>query len=119
MFQLLIGYTAHAYGADEVRNPLFEVSVLRLLLGLAAWHVRERTCAVHGPRAWIHTHSGGAWHKQAGHAAREAGRVCARMREARGSRAVLTAVAPRPMQIKTGKGSSIPPVDGITRSVAV
>ena len=96
MFQLLIGYTAHAYGADEVRNPLFEVSVLRLLLGLAAWHVRERTCAVHGPRAWIHTHSRGAihthsrgaWHKHAwARGARSEGDgPCVRAR-ARGARA--------------------------------
>jgi hypothetical protein len=54
----------------------------------------------------------------AGHAAQEARRVCVRVREARGPRVGLTAAAPRPMQIKTGKGVSSP-VDGITRLVTL
>lgn len=108
MFQLLIGYTAHAYGADEVRNPLFEVSVLRFPPGLAAWHMRERTSAVRGLRAWIHTRPG----------ARSEGSACVRVLEARGPCVVLTTVALRTMQIHSSKGS-VPPVDGITRLVTV
>ena len=44
--------------------------------------------------------------------------MCVRVREARGPHVGLTAAAPRPMQIKTGKGVSSS-VDGITRLVTL